>query len=286
MGNFPIYLQPSCPNITDCKLNKGWRGSHYIADSVNATPGYFTIRLQSGLRAEMTAAERASLFKFSFTNETHAVLPVLMQDGSDLPGSHGPRSLYVNATTGRMTAVVSLFNYANTTFADHMGKGRFNPSFGKGHYKAYSCIDIKGAEVESVGGFNFTAVYPGFTEMLSPTEYSGSKQGIYMRFKDWQQGDELMVRVGLSWLSIERACENAEKQIGDWDFERLRREAEKAWRKKLAPIKIDSTGVDRSHLRNYWSGVYRAFLSPQDYTGENQLWNSTEPYYDSWYCIW
>lgn len=122
--------------------------------------------------------------------------------------------------------------------------------------------------------------------MPSPTQFSGPKQGIYTRFKDFQQTDELMVRVGLSWLSIERACENAEKQIGDWNFDRLRREAKKAWRKKLSPIRIDSTGVDRSHLRNYWSGVYRAFLSPQDYTGENQLWNSTEPYYDSWYCIW
>jgi hypothetical protein len=24
-------------------------------------------------------------------------------------------------------------------------------------------------------------------------------------------------------------------------------------------------------------------ISPQDYTGENPLWNSTEPYYDSYY---
>jgi putative alpha-1,2-mannosidase len=27
-------------------------------------------------------------------------------------------------------------------------------------------------------------------------------------------------------------------------------------------------------------------LSPQDYTNENPLWNSTEPYFDSFYCIW
>jgi putative alpha-1,2-mannosidase len=27
-------------------------------------------------------------------------------------------------------------------------------------------------------------------------------------------------------------------------------------------------------------------ISPQDYTNENPNWNSTEPYYDSFYCIW
>lgn len=98
--------------------------------------------------------------------------------------------------------------------------------------------------------------------------------------------DEILVRVGLSWLSTEQACRNAEAEVGDFDFGRLLRSAKSAWREKLAPIKIDSRRVSRAHLKNYWSGVYRAFLSPQDYTGENQLWNSTEPYYDSWYCIW
>lgn len=168
----------------------------------------------------------------------------------------------------------------------NFAKGRFNPSFGKGHYRAYSCVDFKGAQIESVGGFNSTAVYEGVTAMPSPSEYNGPRQGVYIRFKNFQMGDQVLVRVGLSWLSIQRACENAEVLIGDWNFDRLRREAEKAWREKLSPITIDSAGVERTHLRNYWSGVYRAFLSPQDYTGENQLWNSTEPYYDSWYCIW
>jgi hypothetical protein len=31
----------------------------------------------------------------------------------------------------------------------------------------------------------------------------------------------------------------------------------------------------------FWSGLYRTMLMPQNYTGENPLWNSTEPYFDS-----
>jgi putative alpha-1,2-mannosidase len=27
-------------------------------------------------------------------------------------------------------------------------------------------------------------------------------------------------------------------------------------------------------------------VNPQDYTGENPLWESDEPYFDSFYCIW
>ncbi|KJR84316.1 alpha-1,2-mannosidase family protein [Sporothrix schenckii 1099-18] len=39
-------------------------------------------------------------------------------------------------------------------------------------------------------------------------------------------------------------------------------------------------------LRNFYSGIYRTMINPQDYTGENPLWSSSEPYFDSFYCIW
>ena len=148
------------------------------------------------------------------------------------------------------------------------------------------CTDVKGAEILDVGSFNYSAVLPGVAAAVSDDQFSASRRGVYTRFKDVKPTDQIYARVGLSWLSVERACENAEREVKDWDFDRLVKESETAWRKKLAPIQLDSTGVDKSHLRNFWSGVYRAFINPQDYTGENQLWNSSEPYYDSWYCIW
>lgn len=36
-------------------------------------------------------------------------------------------------------------------------------------------------------------------------------------------------------------------------------------------------------LMNFYSGIYRTMINPQDYTGENPLWNSTQPYFDSFY---
>lgn len=266
MGNFPIFLQPFCPNITECYMPKFMRATPYVEDSVFASVGYFDITLGSGVRAEMTAAQRTSLFKFSFTNSTNVTNPVLLMDGGDLPGSNGPRSMYVNPETGRITA-----------------EGQFNPSFGQGTYRSYHCVDVRGAKLMDFGGHNATNPYPGVTNMTGHNDYMAPRQGVYIRFQEVNNTDTIYARVGLSWLSIERACENAEREVKDWGFDRLVKEAQNAWREKLKPISIDSTDVDESHLRNYWSGVYRAFLSPQDYTGENQLWNSTEPYYDSWY---
>ncbi|KAF7194324.1 putative secreted glycosidase [Pseudocercospora fuligena] len=272
MGNFPIFLQPSCPNITECYMDRSARPKAYDLNSVYASPGYFTITLENGIRAEMTAGERVSIFRFSFNETTSTANPILTVDASDLPSSVGDRSIAIDPETGRITA-----------------EGEFNPSFGQGTYKSYQCIDFRGGKLQDYGVFN-TSALPGYTNTTTSdfiTRYYAPRQGIYARLADVDSKDHIYVRVGLSWLSVERACENAETEIPDWSFNRILEQAQKAWRAKFKPITIDSTGVDRSHLRNFWSGVYRAFLSPQDYTGENQLgWNSTEPYYDSWYCIW
>lgn len=249
-------------------MQKFPRRTSYVPESVYARVGYFSIELESGLRAQMAASERAALYRFSFANGTNVQNPVILMDASDLPGSTGPRDLFVDPETGRMTAV-----------------GEFRPSFGQGTYRSYVCVDVKGAPMQDFGVFNST-VWPGHTATTTQPNYYATAQGVYMRLMNVSPSDEFFARVGLSWLSIERACQNAEREIKDWDLERLVKNAERAWAKKLAPIKLDSTGVDEQHLRNFWSGVYRAFISPQDYTGENPLWNSTEPYYDSWYCIW
>lgn len=242
------------------------RQTAYVPESVSARVGYFGIELESGLRAEMAASDRAALYRFSFVNGTNTQNPVILMDATDLPGSTGSRELFVNPETGRMTA-----------------QGTFNPSFGQGNYHAYVCVDIKGAPMQDFGVFN-SSVWLNHTATTEQPNYYATAQGVFVRLKDVSPSDEIFARVGLSWLSIERACQNAEREIKDWDFERLVKNSERAWEKKLAPIKLDSTGVDERHLRNFWSGVYRAFISPQDYTGENPLWNSTEPYYDSWYC--
>lgn len=51
----------------------------------------------------------------------------------------------------------------------------------------------------------------------------------------------------------------------------------------MAPIRVSRHGVNSSLLTNFYSGIYRTMINPQDYTGENPLWSSNEPYFDSFY---
>jgi hypothetical protein len=51
----------------------------------------------------------------------------------------------------------------------------------------------------------------------------------------------------------------------------------------MRPIRVSRNGVKDSVLTNFYSGIYRTMVNPQNYTGENPLWKSSEPYFDSFY---
>ncbi|KAF6741810.1 glycosyl hydrolase family 92-domain-containing protein [Ephemerocybe angulata] len=93
----------------------------------------------------------------------------------------------------------------------------------------------------------------------------------------------ILARVGVSLISAEQACKTAEEEIPDFDFERVRNEAEGKWDELLGRVQVDVTGRD---VELFYSSLYRTHIAPTDYTGENPKWESEEPYFDSLYCNW
>lgn len=93
----------------------------------------------------------------------------------------------------------------------------------------------------------------------------------------------VQARVGVSFISPDQACSHAESEISDFDFDSTRQTAVDQWNEKLSPIRVSRNGVKPSVLTNFYSGIYRTMVNPQNYTGENPLWTSSEPYFDSFY---
>lgn len=93
-----------------------------------------------------------------------------------------------------------------------------------------------------------------------------------------------MVRVGVSYISVDKACQNAEGEIAGFDFDGTKNAAEEAWQTKLGAVSVDGTDVNTTFLTTFWSGLYRSLISPQDMTGENPLWESSEPCKSQYFC--
>jgi putative alpha-1,2-mannosidase len=280
LGNFPIFAQSGCPNddINACNYTKTNRMTPRVNESIIARPGYFDITLQSGVRTEMTVTNHTALYRFTFP-ETPATAnttlnPHFLVELTDLPNSRSAANITVYPENGRIT-----------------GGGRFSPSFGSGTYQSYFCLDFDGAKVKDAGVWSNTRasnqaqslkIQPGDVRDTPSTTPGGG----WVQFDKPAAGNQILARVGMSFVSEAQACSNAEKEVATVDFDGTVKSAGDAWRDKFSVITLKDGGVSDVLLKAFWSGVYRSMISPQDYTGENPFWEDGEPYYDSYYCIW
>lgn len=223
--------------------------------------------LNTSVKAEMTVSNHTALYRFTFPtdgtptkasdrtcHDRMTYSPLIHADLTDLSDSRDEGSIMVDKDTGRIT-----------------GNGTFHPSFGIGTYKLHFCTDFKGADVRDNGVWvnNRADSEPKELYLGDDESYPPLPGGAWVQFHP-PEDNQIHARVGLSFISTEQACQNAEKEMPEFDFDAHRCQAEDAWREKLSVLEIDNTGVSESLQRTFWSGLYRTLLSPQDYTGENE----------------
>jgi predicted alpha-1,2-mannosidase len=273
LGNFALFPQLCAGDDVDgCQFRIGDRATPYVASSVVAKPGYFSVELASGVKAEMTSSEHAALYRFQFPMGEGSDHPLVLLDLSDLWQSRQNASISVDAETGQLK-----------------GNGTFLPSFGAGSYMMHFCVDFFGGEVFDNGVWvnNRAGTDPKQLYVTRGFNLFYLEAGGWVRFQNLPNST-LSARMGISFVSTEQACSRAEDEISDPlnDFDGLVTATQDAWRDKLSPISINPGGVSTDLQTSFWSGIYRTMINPQNYTGENPKWDSGVPYFDSYYCIW
>ena len=74
----------------------------------------------------------------------------------------------------------------------------------------------------------------------------------------------ITVRVGMSFISTDRACANAEEEIPDFDFEGVRKAARDEWNELLGRVQVGTEGADDDTIELFYSSLYRTHISPAD----------------------
>src|SRR6185436_7877936 len=82
-------------------------------------------------------------------------------------------------------------------------------------------------------------------------------------------GEPLLVKVGISSVSVDGARRNLDAELPGWDFDAVRRAADQAWERELGKIDV-SAGPERSGLRTdqrviFYTALYHAMLTPNVY---------------------
>ncbi len=101
-------------------------------------------------------------------------------------------------------------------------------------------------------------------------ELSGERVGAVAEFTPSEE--PLGVRVATSFISIEQARRNLERELGSRPFEEVKAEAARAWNEALGRVEIE--GATEEQRRTFYTCLYRANLFPRpihEYDGAGRM---------------
>lgn len=231
--------------------------------------GYYDTQFkQNGIRTEITTANRASFYRFTYPEDSLKSLAV--DAGFFLGENPVPDAREAQQFVGSEIQVLS----------DHEVAGYTRIRGGWNNGKAYTVYFY--AETDRPFVQSLTWKGNRFTEAQSQYD-SAEKTGALLRFA--KNDKVVQLKVGISFLSMQKAKINAHSEIPHWSFEKVHQDLLGQWEQLLQKIEINPS-TPLAKKRMFYTGLYHTMLMPVDRTGENPLWSDPEPYYDDFYAIW
>lgn len=234
-------------------------GSEYT-DEI-ATPGYFSNRLTKyGIKTEVTATTRSSCERYTFpAGKGH----ILLNLGEGLTNESGAMVRRVSEHEIEGVKLLGTFCYNPGAvfpiyFVMHVNR---RPS-SSGYWKKQPLL--QGVEADWTPDDGTYKLYKNYNR-----EIAGDNIGYFFSFDDLKEGDQVTVRMGVSFVSMENARENLNKEQHGLTFDQLRIMARKEWNDDLSRIRV-SGGTDEQK-RIFYTALYHALIHPNvvsDYNGE------------------
>ena len=207
--------------------------SYYSHDNESVSPGYYSLKMDNGVRIEMTASTRTALHRITY------------------PEAEG-RRLLINLEEGNGDGAYD--TYLRQTDAHTVEGYRF--SKGWGPHKVFFALTTD-KPIRSLALFDADTPSEG-----SEIRCKGAK-GV-LTFDDEKQ---VMVKVAISSVSSANALENLRTEIPGWDFKAVQAEAIRRWNDELAAIDIET--ADETAKKIFYTAMYHAFIAPTTYCDVN-----------------
>lgn len=252
----------------------------------HAEVGYYSVKLGgTGIQAEVTTARRTPIYRLTYPRKGNRTLLVdvghLLMRRHDTPHRY-PESQVVYSTEVQVLSPTEVAGVQASVMGWNI---QTTPM------KVYFYLVTDTPAMESGTWEDGKSIQPGsksasyrmpFTMKTIPEPAPIVSSGAYLTFAPGEK--PVMVKVGLSFVSMEQAKKNANHEISGFDFAGTRKSAVEAWNKEFSTMRI--RGGSPGDRQQFATGLYHSMLMPVDRTGENPLWQSDLPYYDDFYCIW
>ena len=241
-------------------------GSEYSEEK--ATPGYYSSLLATGILTEATATARTSLERYTFPAGAGNILVNL---GEGLTNESGATVRRVSATEIEGSKLMGTFCYnRNAVFPMYFVLRVSKAPDRSGYWKKQRPMTAEAAWEADAGRYKLYEAYG--------RELSGDDIGYWFRYENLAEGEQVMVQMGVSFVSIDNARENLEAEQKEFDFDAVKAAAEEVWREQLGRIRV--TGGTEDQKTVFYTALYHALIHPnilEDVNGEYPLMEFGNP---------
>jgi predicted alpha-1,2-mannosidase len=237
------------PYTGEVKLNKGRQEyphggylSTFSHDNETAEAGYYSVKMDNGVKVELTASERVGFHRYYFPENKDAHIIIDLKEGI------------------RDKAVeTSLTQIDDYTLTGH----RYSTGWAKEH-KVYFAIKSS-VPITDLKYFENNTFIDNNNE--------GNK--IVNALLNFDSTPALVeLKVGISPISSKNALANIEAEIPDWDFDNVVVSAQNKWNDELSKITIETE--NESDKRIFYTSMFHSYIHPSLYSDHNGDYQGTD----------
>ncbi|THU41068.1 glycoside hydrolase family 92 protein [Niastella caeni] len=200
-----------------------------------ATPAYYKVELPAyHCVTEITSTARCGMMQFTLQQDDSLYL--LVMPNSD----RGEGALHIDAAKGEV------WGY-NPVHRIYQGWGN------KAGFSGYFFIQFEKVPVRT-GSFSEAAVF-------SADSIGNQKNiGVFAGF-NFKKGEQLRIRIGTSFSSVNEAKRNLRAEITTWNFNPVWESAKQSWEEALSQVQVQ--GNSEKDKRIFYTAMYHALQHPR-----------------------
>jgi len=217
--------------VSDIELKKNTDfASPFSHDTEIVQPGYHKLILDRyDIKVELTSTLRAGFHRYTFPK--NAKQQVMIRLG----GMLGPS----NIIDGEIIQI------DKNTLQGHLINGKtIRRPFDTAIFYA---IQLN-RPIAEINGWSDNGVTSALTEI------KGENSGAVLAFDNSEE--ELLMKVGISYVSAEQAMLNLNTELAHWDFEKTKKESFEEWNNYLGRIKVE--GATEKERRRFYTDLFHA----------------------------
>lgn len=205
----------------------------------SARPGYYQVKLDSGITTKLATTTRTGIGQFTFPAEASSSF--IINSGGSVNGASAATAT-IDAASQQVTGSVT------TTVG-----------CGTGKYTLYYVTQFS-RPLQSYGTWTGSTLQPG------GTTGSDAQTGAYVSF-DTSSDQAVTVKTAISYVSVANAQANLAAEQTGWDFAGVAAATNTAWNTILGRIQVGG-GTD-SDRKVFYTAIYHSFIDPSVFSDVN-----------------